>query len=81
MGAGVADLDVGGQFEAAPVGADGRLAGARGQGQGRGLGGAQGARETEEVSAIHIALTHGEVWLSVRPMAGGRPLLPAAGSS
>ncbi|AOU96264.1 uncharacterized protein AruCF_5373 [Achromobacter ruhlandii] len=28
------------------------------------------------MSAIHEALTHGEVWLSVRPVAGGRPLLP-----
>jgi len=33
------------------------------------------------VSAIDKALTHGEVWLSVRPVAGGRPLLPAARSS
>ena len=39
----------------------------RGAGERR-AGGAQGARgagDTEKVAAVHIALTHGEVWLSV----------------
>ncbi|MNT07026.1 hypothetical protein D3C72_1417150 [compost metagenome] len=80
VGAGILDVDRGGQFEGAPCrgdGGDGRLLGARGVGQ-RGGGGAQGARETEKVSAVHEAPTHGEEWLSVRPEPGGRPLLHAA---
>ncbi|KAG0926092.1 hypothetical protein G6F32_013335 [Rhizopus arrhizus] len=71
--AGVFHADVGGQFKAAPVGADGSLLRAQRLRQG-GCGGAQCAGESEKVSAIHDALTHGEVWLSVRPWPGGRPL-------